>query len=83
MIKATVIALLASPAAALVAPASQSAVSSTALHAYVPDGLSAAQWKEMQAKEKKAKEGKNFGAGGARGFKSRSFNSFVEAMEKG
>ena len=35
----------------------------------------------MQAKEKEVK--KNLGVGGARGFKSRSFNSFVEALEKG
>merc|ERR1711939_174882 len=31
----------------------------------------------------KQRTGKNFGAGGARGFKSRSFNSFVDAMERG
>lgn len=51
---------------------------STSLNAYVPDGLSAAQWKEMQAKEK-AKSLKS----DRKQYKSRSFNSFVEAMERG
>ena len=45
--------------------------------------MSAAEWKKIQEKEKKQRTGKNFGAGGARGFKSRSFNSFVDAMERG
>ena len=38
-------------------------------------------WEKIKAKEKKAKT--NLGAGGARGFKSRSFDSFVKALEKG
>merc|ERR1719247_3351333 len=58
-------------------------VSKVVLNGYVPSGMSAEQWKKMQQKEKDANSKKNFGAGGARGFKSRSFNSFVEAMEKG
>ena len=45
--------------------------------------MSAAEWKKIQDKEKQQRTGKNFGAGGARGFKSRSFNSFVDAMERG
>ena len=45
--------------------------------------MSAAEWKKIQDKEKTQRTGKNFGAGGARGFKSRSFNSFVDAMERG
>ena len=45
--------------------------------------MSPAEWKKIQDKEKKQRTGKNFGAGGARGFKSRSFNSFVDAMERG
>lgn len=55
----------------------------TALNAYVPDGLTPEQWKAMQKKEAEAKSKKNFGAGGARGFKSRSMQSFVAALEKG
>merc|ERR1719451_121750 len=45
--------------------------------------MSKEQWAAMQKKEKDAKANKNFGAGGARGFTSRSFNSFVDAMERG
>ncbi|KAJ8603806.1 hypothetical protein CTAYLR_000223 [Chrysophaeum taylorii] len=55
----------------------------TSLHAYVPDGLTPAQWAAMKKKEADAKSKKNFGAGGARGFKSRSMQSFVAALEKG
>lgn len=53
----------------------------TKRHAYIPSGMSAAEWKKIQDKEKVKKT--NLGAGGARGFKSRSFNSFVDAMERG
>ena len=53
------------------------------IHRAVPDGMSAAQWKALQAKEKKEREKKDFGAGGARGFKSRSMQSFMLAYEKG
>uniref|UniRef100_A0A7S3JQ05 Uncharacterized protein n=1 Tax=Aureoumbra lagunensis TaxID=44058 RepID=A0A7S3JQ05_9STRA len=52
-------------------------------YAYVPDGLSAEQWKKMKAKEETERKKKNFGKGGARGFESRSMNSFVAALEKG
>ncbi|KAH8055206.1 hypothetical protein JL721_10311 [Aureococcus anophagefferens] len=47
------------------------------------EGMSKEEWAKIQKKEKDAKKGKNFGVGGARGFQSRSFNSFVSAMEKG
>jgi len=83
-LKALALAALAAPAAALIAPAAtSSAVSSTRLNAYVPSGMSKEEWAKIQKKEKDAKKGKNFGEGGARGFKSRSFNSFVDALEKG
>jgi len=59
------------------------AKSPTALHGYVPDGLSKEQWEKMQKDEKAKRAKKNFGAGGARGFESRSFNSFVAAQERG
>ena len=48
---------------------------------YVPDGLTKAQWAELKAKEKKAKTG--LGKIGARGYKSRSFDSFQRALEAG
>ena len=57
--------------------------SSTALGAYVPDGMTAAQWEAVKKKEKAAKAKKNFGVGGARGFKSRSMASWQEAYERG
>jgi hypothetical protein len=56
---------------------------STALHAYVPDGMSADQWAKLKDKEKKVKAAKNFGKGGARGFTSRSMASWQEAYEAG
>jgi len=76
------LATLVATALALVPPAT-TAPGLTKLSAYVPSGMSAAEWKKIQEKEKKQRTGKNFGAGGARGFKSRSFNSFVDAMERG
>ena len=48
---------------------------------YIPDGLTKAQWAELKAKEKKAKTG--LGKIGARGYKSRSFDSFQRALEAG
>ncbi|KAJ8609418.1 hypothetical protein CTAYLR_009095 [Chrysophaeum taylorii] len=50
---------------------------------YVPDGLSKEQWEALKKKESDERKKKNFGAGGARGFKSRSMWSFIEAYEKG
>lgn len=51
--------------------------------AYVPDGLTPEQWKALKKKEEEERKKKNFGAGGTRGFKSRSMWSFIEAYEKG
>jgi len=47
---------------------------------YVPDGISK---KEYEAIKKKEKNTKNLGVSGPRGYKSRSFASFVLAREKG
>ena len=55
----------------------------TARFAYVPDGMTAAQYAQLKAKEKKERETKNFGRGGARGFESRSMTSFQYALERG
>mmetsp|Transcript_3801 Transcript_3801/g.11796 ORF Transcript_3801/g.11796 Transcript_3801/m.11796 type:complete len:81 (-) Transcript_3801:10-252(-) len=69
------------PAAAFVAAPTSASTSRVApLSAYVPDGLTPAQWAAMQKKEKEQKAKKNFGQAGARGFKSRSMQSFVEAL---
>jgi hypothetical protein len=50
---------------------------------YVPDGFTAAQWKQKQAKEKEDMKKKKFGAFGPQGFKSRSMQSFQSDLEKG
>ena len=55
----------------------------TARFAYVPDGMTAAEYAKLKAKEKKERETKNFGRGGARGFESRSMTSFQYALERG
>ncbi|KAJ8602455.1 hypothetical protein CTAYLR_001285 [Chrysophaeum taylorii] len=50
---------------------------------YVPDGLTKAQYDKLRADEAAKRAKKDFGAGGARGFKSRSMQSFMQALEKG
>lgn len=55
----------------------------TQLHAYVPDGLTAAEYQKIKVKEKTRNKGKNLGALGPRGFQSRSMQAFQEAHEKG
>ena len=53
-------------------------------HAYIPDGFTAESYKKFKAEEaKKQAAAKNLGGLGPRGFKSRSMQSFQEAMEKG
>lgn len=85
----TCLALLTSASAFLAPGASSAAVvrASTLdpLFAYVPDGMTAEQWADLQKKEKTAASanGRNLGRLGARGFKSRSFKAFHEAMENG
>ena len=56
----------------------------TRLYAYTPSGFTPEQYKKFKQDEaKKAKSKKNLGGMGPRGFKSRSMQSFQEAMEKG
>lgn len=47
---------------------------------YVPDGMSKAQYEALKKKEKNTK---NLGVTGPRGYRSRSFASFLEAKDKG
>ena len=82
-VAAVALAVLAAPAAALIPAAQTSAATSTKLYGYVPSGMSKEEWAKIQKKEKDAKKGKNFGVGGARGFRSRSMASWQEAYEAG
>lgn len=56
----------------------------TRLYGYVPSGFTPEQYKKFKETEaKKAAAKKNLGGMGPRGFKSRSMQSFQEAMERG
>lgn len=78
------VALFASNVEAFVSPANLRSVDTTALFGYVPDGFTAESYKKFKAEEKaKAERKKNLGGMGPRGFKSRSMQSFQEALERG
>jgi hypothetical protein len=64
-----------------VLPSSTGVSSSTAIHVYIPDGLTKEEWEKIKAKERAQKSG--LGRVGPKGFKSRSFQSFQEALERG
>ena len=67
-------------------PAAQTRSSSTQLWEYIPSGFTKDSWAAFKAKEKKQKEDqikKNLGRVGPKGFQSRSFQSFQEALERG
>ena len=83
--RAAIIALALSTASAFVAapPAPRAVASPTALSAYVPSGMSKEAYAKLKKQEADDKKKKNFGAGGARGFQSRSMASFIVAKEKG
>ena len=49
---------------------------------YVPDGMTADQYKKLKDKEK-ASQPKNFFGKGPRDYKSRSFEEFVKGRESG
>jgi hypothetical protein len=57
--------------------------SATQANAYIPSGFTAESYKKFKEQEKKKAANKNLGGLGPRGFKSRSFQSFQEALEKG
>mmetsp|Transcript_13601 Transcript_13601/g.29569 ORF Transcript_13601/g.29569 Transcript_13601/m.29569 type:complete len:213 (+) Transcript_13601:229-867(+) len=66
--------------------APQTARVSTTLFEYIPSGFNKQSWKAFQAKEQKKKDDqakKNLGAMGPKGYQSRSFQSFQEALERG
>ena len=81
MMKAAAIVALALGAEAFLRPAAPKV--STSLAAYVPSGMSPEEYAKLKKREADAKKKKNFGAGGARGFESRSMASFMRAQERG
>eukprot|EP00544_Gedaniella_sp_CCMP2646_P004383 CAMPEP_0202494330 /NCGR_PEP_ID=MMETSP1361-20130828/11109_1 /ASSEMBLY_ACC=CAM_ASM_000849 /TAXON_ID=210615 /ORGANISM="Staurosira complex sp., Strain CCMP2646" /LENGTH=210 /DNA_ID=CAMNT_0049124771 /DNA_START=58 /DNA_END=690 /DNA_ORIENTATION=+ len=57
--------------------------SSTSLFGYVPDGFTQESYAAFKKKEAEKLKKKNLGGVGPRGFKSRSMQSFQEALERG
>jgi hypothetical protein len=57
--------------------------STTELYGYVPAGFTPESYKKFKEEEAKKKAKGNLGSLGPRGFKSRSMQSFQEAMERG
>ena len=56
----------------------------TALYEYIPSGFTKESWQKFKAEEAKKKATqKNLGRLGPKGFQSRSFQSFQEALERG
>jgi hypothetical protein len=53
------------------------------LFGYVPDGFTKESYAKFKAEEAKKKAAKNLGRVGPKGFQSRSFQSFQEALERG
>jgi hypothetical protein len=59
------------------------APSATELYEYIPAGFTKETWTKFKAKEVSKKQASNLGRLGPKGFKSRSFQSFQEALERG
>ena len=55
------------------AAATSAETSATALHEYIPSGMSKEQWNKIKTAEKNKNKGKNLGKTGITSFKSRSF----------
>ena len=72
------LAFLAATAVAFTAPQTTSTRAATQLCAYVPSGMDPAAYAALKKKEAAASKKSD-----RKAYKSRSFNSFVEAMEKG
>jgi len=65
-------------------PAPQTARLGTELNEYIPSGFTKESWAKFKTKEAKTKASqKNLGRMGPKGFQSRSFQSFQEALERG
>lgn len=61
----------------------ESRTSQVVAYGYVPSGFTPEQYKKFKEEEAKKNAKKNLGGLGPRGFKSRSFQSFQEALERG
>jgi hypothetical protein len=72
-----------SGANAFMKPASHRLSPSSALKAYVPDGLTADEYSRIKKEERQRFQGKDLGRLGPRGFKSRSMEAWQLAYEKG
>jgi len=68
---------------AAISKSSSDARTDTALFEYIPSGFTKESWKKFQQKETDKKKKQNLGRMGPKGFQSRSFQSFQEALEKG
>mmetsp|Transcript_6836 Transcript_6836/g.11171 ORF Transcript_6836/g.11171 Transcript_6836/m.11171 type:complete len:263 (+) Transcript_6836:23-811(+) len=62
---------------------SSSTTTTTTLYEYIPSGFNKQTWAAFKKKEAEAKKAKNLGRMGPKGFKSRSMQSFQEALERG
>ena len=81
---ASVILLSLAVAQAFTAPSLPTCRSSKVVsYGYVPAGFTPEEYKKFKENEAKQKAKKNLGGLGPRGFKSRSFQSFQEALERG
>lgn len=81
---AALLALLVSNVESFQSPAiSRVRFSETAVFAYVPDGFTKESYAKFKEQEKAKLAKKNLGGVGPRGFKSRSMQSFQEALERG
>jgi len=58
-------------------------VSGVSVFGYIPDGFTKESYAKFKAEEAKKKAAKNLGRVGPKGFQSRSFQSFQEALERG
>jgi len=70
------------PSQASSVAAASAETSATALHEYIPSGMSKEQWNKIKNNEKNKNKGKNLGKVGITSFKSRSFSDWQAAGGK-
>ena len=85
-VAATTLAVAAAFQSAVPTTQSASRAGTTTLYEYIPTGFTKDSWGKFKAAEQKKKDElakKNLGRVGPKGFQSRSFQSFQEALERG